>query len=116
MIAYCGLRCDECDIYKATNSGEKELKVSVAQKFSSDDYHIGAHEIECSGCTKNSLVVFKFCNECEIRKCGISKNIETCGECSDYPCDLLSKPFEIDLTNKERLDVINIEWRRRNEY
>ena len=32
MIAYCGINCLECEIYKATLSGEKEYKEDLRRR------------------------------------------------------------------------------------
>jgi hypothetical protein len=105
-VAYCGILCEDCEIYKATIKDDDMLREEVARKFSSEDYPLKKEDINCLGCSGNNDKLFRFCNECEIRFCGIENNIDNCGECKDYQCKKLSKPFEMDPTNKERLDKI----------
>ncbi|WP_432664931.1 DUF3795 domain-containing protein [Wukongibacter baidiensis] len=107
-IAYCGLLCNECPAYIATKEEDNAKKEVLAQEWSSDDYILDAKDINCNGCSKDSSgPIFKFCKECEIRRCGIERNIDNCAYCADYPCSKLDKPFEMSPDNKERLDNIN---------
>ncbi len=101
--------CEDCEIYKATTKDDDKLREQVAIKFSSEDDPLTKEDINCLGCVGNNNKLFKFCNECEIRLCSIQREIENCGVCKDYPCKKLSKPFEIDSRNKERLDRISLE-------
>ncbi|TYB83658.1 MAG: DUF3795 domain-containing protein [Kosmotoga sp.] len=105
-IAYCGILCEECEIYKATLKDDDSLREAVARKFSDEDYPLKKEDKNCLGCSENYDKLFRFCSECEIRLCAIEREINNCGECKDYRCKKLSKPFEMDTTNKERLDKI----------
>lgn len=111
-MSYCGILCEDCEIYKATIKDDDVLREQVAIKFSSEDYPLTKEDINCLGCSGNNDALFKFCNECEIRLCSIQRGLENCGLCKDYPCKKLSKPFEFDPANKERLDSI---FRERKE-
>lgn len=106
MLAYCGVLCNECEIYKATISDDFDERKNVAQKFTSSEYPLTVENINCLSCSFENEIVFKFCMECEIRKCGVERKIENCGHCKEYPCNLLKKPFEMDEENKLRLDEV----------
>ena len=60
--AYCGLKCSECDYREANN---------------------------CGGCI--ATLGKPFYGECSIAECAISKNIRFCGECAEFPCELLNQ-------------------------
>lgn len=107
IIAYCGLICNDCPAYIVTNSNDPEQKLKLSKEWSSPDYKVSPDDINCTGCHAGSKAVFKFCNECEIRICGVEKEIENCGHCSEYPCSKLDIPFKNTPENKERLDQIN---------
>jgi len=107
IISYCGLVCNDCPAYIATKSNNQEQKLKLSKEWSSPDYYVSPEDINCLGCNKDSEAVFKFCNECEIRICGIEEGIENCGYCSEYPCSKLDIPFKNTPENKERLDQIN---------
>ena len=106
-LAYCGLRCDLCPVYIATKTDNQLLREDIARKWSKKNYQLTSDDINCLGCNKDNKVVFKFCRECMVRSCSVSKNFETCGECNNYPCVELAKPFNIDHGNKTRLDIIH---------
>ena len=103
-LAYCGLVCEECEIYQATIADDPILKETTAQKFSSPKYPIDTADINCYGCSGNDQAVFKFCTECEIRLCGVNHKLDNCGSCTDFPCSLLDQPFENSPENKQRLE------------
>ena len=107
-IVYCGFDCHECLVYKATIKDDLEYKEEVRKKYSSDNYQLHIEDINCTGCYKDSETLFKFCTDCEIRICGLSKGINNCGECNIYPCSKLDKAFEIDKKNKINLDYCNL--------
>jgi len=65
---YCGIICDRCGFY----TGEKSPS--------------------CPGC----LVCASkpFWGICKTASCAISKNVEHCGLCEDFPCTLLPEQFD----------------------
>jgi len=109
IIAYCGIICNECPVFRATKNNDYNEKEKLANEYSSDKYKVNIDDINCTGCHKESEVVFKFCKECEIRLCGIDNELENCGQCNSYPCSKLDKPFENSTKNKEVLDKIKEE-------
>jgi len=90
MIAYCGLNCSKCDTYLATQQDSARKREETAQKWSKMyRAEIVAGQINCDGC-KTDGTKFFHCNNCEIRKCGISKGVDNCAACDDYICDTLA--------------------------
>ncbi len=79
--AYCGLYCEACPVYIATQNNTLN---SLSQKID-----LPVQEIACHGCKSDTN--FQWCRICNLKKCAREKNIEFCIECSDYPCQ--------DLTN-----------------
>jgi hypothetical protein len=108
VIAYCGLICNDCPAYIATKEDNQIKRVELAKKWSSESYTLTPEDISCIGCTSKCGNVFKFCGGCEIRICGLEKEVSNCAYCKDYPCDKLDKPFEINPQNKELLDKIKL--------
>jgi hypothetical protein len=112
MIAYCGLTCDTCPIHLATLeqdlSVQKTMRESIAEQCSKY-YGIKqqAEDIsDCDGCRAGTGRLFSGCYKCELRKCAIQKNIESCAYCSDYACDKLEKHFSLDPGAQARLEQI----------
>lgn len=62
LTSYCGLKCDEC-YYRVENN--------------------------CKCCIASSGNPFH--GKCEIAECVKKRNIRFCGECSDFPCEILNR-------------------------
>ncbi len=84
--SYCGLFCGSCEVYLATKNGQlDELAVKLNDK---------PENLACHGC--KSQIVAPFCRTCQIKTSARSKNIDTCIECSTYPCSILTE-FKEDI-------------------
>ncbi len=62
----CGIVCSECEYKKQKN---------------------------CNSCINIIKPFWGY--SCPIKECAENKNIENCGKCNDFPCDLLKK-FSFD--------------------
>ncbi len=84
LIAYCGLDCETCDAYIATINDDDELREKTAKMWSEmNNAPITADMINCAGCRTNGVKT-PFCQDmCEIRKCALKKEFDTCGNCSE---------------------------------
>ena len=84
MIAYCGLDCETCDAYIATKNNDDELRVKTAKLWSEmNNVEITPEMINCEGCRVDGIKT-PYCESlCQIRKCGMSRGYETCGECAE---------------------------------
>ena len=90
MIAYCGLDCSKCNAYLATLENSDSKRQETAEQWSQMYRHnIKAEQINCDGC-KSSGAKFFHCNNCEIRQCCTSKDVENCAACESYICDILA--------------------------
>jgi len=112
IIAYCGLDCGNCPVHLATLEQDKFLqnamRESVAEQLSKY-YGINSSPEninDCDGCMADSGRIFTGCVQCNIRKCAILKNLESCALCYDYPCENLMKHFSQDPDSKIRLEEI----------
>jgi len=106
ITAFCGLICNECPAYLATQNDDDAERRLVAKMWSEEyDTGISPEEINCDGCLGNERV-FRHCNVCEIRSCSKEKGLFNCGYCDDYPCELLMKFFELVPDAKEVLDEV----------
>ena len=91
MIAYCGLDCSSCDAYLATRENSVTKRQETARQWSRMyGQEIRAEQIDCDGC-KSSGSRFFHCSNCEIRRCGIAKDVEHCAACDDYICETLAQ-------------------------
>src|SRR5512142_531120 len=90
MTAYCGLDCEQCGAFIATRTNDDALRAKVAEEWARL-YHapIKPEHINCTGCKSTGVKTY-YCDQlCEVRKCAVSKPVNTCAECPDYPCTLL---------------------------
>lgn len=95
MIAYCGLVCSKCPTFLATQSDDDVAREKTAA-FLSEKYGLSfkAKEINCDGCLSSGARLIGYCNTCEVRKCAITKSIESCSVCDEKPCNKLNKFHE----------------------
>ncbi len=91
LIAYCGLDCAVCPAFTAARTNDQALRVKTASEWSQQfNAAIKPEDINCSGCTSTSGVVFQHCKVCEIRRCGQDRKIDNCALCADFGCDKLA--------------------------
>ena len=83
-IAFCGLDCEKCDAYIATKNNDQALREKTAKLWAElNNAPILPEHINCEGCRMDGAKTV-FCSSlCEIRKCAVSKGLETCGECPE---------------------------------
>jgi len=86
MIAPCGIDCQSCDAYKATQSQDIQLKEKLAAGYKEHfGKEIALEDLDCDGCNATGRHI-GFCAECAIRSCATEKAYQTCAECADFPC------------------------------
>jgi hypothetical protein len=95
-IAYCGTDCAECPAYLAKRADDYELKVKTAQEWGDPEHPVEPEEISCDGCKTPDGEKYKFClTVCNVRRCALSRHVEICTYCSDFPCGELELFSEI---------------------
>lgn len=108
MIAKCGIDCSKCEAYLATIQNSDELRKETAEKWSSMfGAKLDYKSINCLGCQEsdeNKLI--GHCKVCEIRICALEKGYNTCADCENYGCDLVSKVWQHDSKIKANLDEL----------
>ncbi len=90
-LAACGIDCNECDLYKA--EFDKNAAESLVRWFESKRWigeNDGAEAVMkkapfCRGCWNKTGVHWCDTN-CNLLKCCEDKQINHCGECSDFSC------------------------------
>ena len=71
MIAFCGVDCAQCTDYLSS---------------------------KCPGCRES---IGEGENMCNAVRCCISREIDCCGQCGNFPCDDMMAFFEETLSHKE---------------
>ena len=106
FIAYCGLDCEKCEARIATINNDDNLREQVAKKWSKlNNIKITKEMINCGGCKIDGIKTI-FCDKlCEIRKCSISKQYDSCKECDEKKnCNKLS--MIIDHNNNAKMQIM----------
>jgi len=114
IVAYCGIICSDCPVFKATKKNDDAERKIVAELWTKQygrEYKI--EDINCDGCLTDGPTVFSYCSTCEIRKCAQERNVENCSHCEEYACERLSKLLNEYPSAKEVLDGIRASARKR---
>ena len=107
IIGFCGLICSECPAYLATQKDDDNERRKVAEMWSKEfNTNMKPEDINCDGCLVTEGKLFSHCKVCEIRKCGLEKNLKNCAYCEDFACERLSKFFEMAPEAKTTLEKI----------
>jgi hypothetical protein len=110
MISYCGLLCNECPAFIATQNDDDGLRQKVAGKWSKQfGFNVQAKDVNCDGCQSGSERLFSHCQVCAIRKCGMSKQVENCAHCDEYGCDTLESFIQYIPHARKKLEQIRAE-------
>jgi hypothetical protein len=105
MMAMCGLDCGQCPAFLATMHDSDEERKKTAETWTKMYGHeIKPEEINCYGCLSVGKKLLAHCAVCEIRKCGLERSVVNCAACPEYPCEKLSKFFEIAPEAKGNLE------------
>jgi hypothetical protein len=107
MIAYCGIKCQECGAFIATMNNDDAKRNEVAEEWAKMyNPDIKPEDINCEGCLSEGGVLFSHCNVCGIRKCAGEKAVVNCAHCPDYACDKLIEFLKMVPDAKTTLDEI----------
>ncbi len=90
-IAMCGYRCDLCKAY-VKNFRKDDRRVELA--FIWEKYYglqFKPEDIYCDGCRCMNKDARRVDNNCPVRECVLSRNILSCADCGEYPCELFGK-------------------------
>jgi len=94
IVAFCGITCTTCKAFIATQEDDDAKRRQVAEEWSKAyNSEIRPEQINCNGCLPG-LGIHQQLHLCEIRKCGMEKEVENCAYCADYKCEKLTKFFE----------------------
>jgi hypothetical protein len=108
MIAYCGLECHRCDTFLATKNNDGEKRAAVIQRwFKYTSELIKPEDVNCDGCFSNNGKLFPYCQTCDIKTCGMEKNVVNCAYCPEYPCEKLEQFFHVVPESPKRLKAQN---------
>lgn len=108
IIAMCGLACDECEAYIATQKNDDKMKQKVVEAWSSEEWQLKLEDIDCDGCIAGKRL-HKFCFECDVRACGLEKGVKNCAYCNDFSCEKLENHLRDLSTSSAQKAKANLE-------
>jgi len=92
MLGYCGLDCEKCECYQATQQNDDAKRDAIAatwsERYKAD---IKPEHINCDGCQAGGKKFFYCEHLCTIRKCCILNAVPHCAACDDYVCEALEE-------------------------
>ena len=93
IIAACGNDCSLCPRYAkepyVKTKEELEHTAELWYRIGYRDHIVSNEEIACSGCCEDNWCRYK------VVKCVNTRDIDNCGQCSQYPCDNIKECFEV---------------------
>jgi len=93
IIAACGNVCTACPRYIAhpyeKTADELQHTAELWMKIGYRDHIVTNEEISCTGCKPENWCRY------HVVKCCQERDISTCGDCPDYPCDNMKECFEV---------------------
>ncbi len=82
MTAPCGLDCFACYLYLANDDPDMRALVSEV-------LDLPLEEAACPGCRPAKGQLHHLAMPCRLYPCAEAKGVDFCGDCDDFPCDLL---------------------------
>lgn len=109
MIAYCGLHCDDCEMFKVTQENDQEQKERIAKRwFDQTSIEFEPEDINCQGCKSDLLS--GWCQQiCKVRPCAVERKVETCAHCDSYPCPKITELLSDEPLAKANLEKIRFD-------
>ena len=90
-IAYCGLDCSGCDVFRATAFDDDDMRKQYTDKiFKQFKVKVEPEAVNCHGC-RDARPKSGFCARCQVRQCAIDRGLENCATCEDYGCEKLQR-------------------------
>jgi hypothetical protein len=88
-IAYCGIYCDTCPLYKATINNDDKAKMAVAEEWGmSGKSDFSLDEFYCYGCKDKRSLSNLVCYNCTVKECAVKKGVAVCSQCRNLEsCD-----------------------------
>ena len=88
-FSYCGLECNACDLFKATQANDVQEKKRLAKEwFDIEEKDFKAEIFFCHTCKVEDKPHNQFQQTCNVRACAKEKALLTCAHCDELPnCD-----------------------------
>jgi len=108
IYAYCGLDCETCEAYVATQAGDQAAQLDLLARWRAeyDSPQMTIEAVTCDGCTSQGRLG-GYCPDCPVRACGSEKGVENCAHCDAFEgCELVGDFIAEIPVAKANLDAI----------
>ena len=107
LVGACGNHCGKCNDYIAYVTKDFELKKKVSEEIKKQyGVDIQPEKIACDGCWGSIHNAWSASLECKIRQCALDKNILTCADCDNFPCEVYIRQFDIHSQQAKNINSI----------
>ncbi|MEL7636453.1 MAG: DUF3795 domain-containing protein [Chloroflexi bacterium] len=104
-LAYCGLNCEECPVFQATQNRDEVHKRWLAAEYSSEELCLSTKDMTCYGCHSQQRLESRMCMGCQIRQCASKRPISNCAHCIEYPCLLIMRFVSTETDARAALEL-----------
>jgi len=90
-MAMCGYCCDLCQALTRNikkKDDRQQLSLLWAKYY---DLQIPPEKIVCDGCRSKKRDAKRVDGNCPVRKCVLERQVNSCGDCADYPCEIFAE-------------------------
>lgn len=110
LTAPCGLDCFNCLFFLANENEEirKQMALKVQEFGLPLSYEEIYEKVACGGCKKRNGVPPFGTEPCKVSKCISPKGIDSCADCSDFPCDNLHPYADMASVFPHNMKVFNL--------
>lgn len=113
MIACCGLICNDCPTFIATQNDDDDARVGTAAFYQKTyGFELKPEEINCDGCLSSKGKLIGYCQTCVIRQCCLERGLDNCAVCEAQPCEKLTQFHDFSPDAKACFDRIQIRSNR----
>jgi len=110
LIGGCGLTCNECPAYVATQANDTEaIEKMAAEALAQLGVEMDPAKAWCDGCLTASDRKCGHTSECEVRACVVERGRANCAHCEDYSCEIIDKFAENAPDARKGLEAIREE-------
>lgn len=107
-LTMCGYCCDMCKAYvkNVEKMDEREVLAKYWHKYY--DLNVNPERINCDGCRCNKADAHRIDNTCPVRACVMSKKLNDCSDCNEYPCDIFMSRKGLSLYEANDIQELSI--------
>jgi len=104
-MAYCGLNCEECPVFQATQNRDEVHKRWLAAEYSSQQLCFAIRDMTCHGCKIPLCLESRMYQDCQIQDCASQQMVKNCAHCIQYPCLLIRRFVSTETDARTKLEL-----------